>query len=49
MCPVTWQAQYKLKADRVPLYVRDFPDDLKKIEKAFPKILKDQEGPLAVG
>jgi hypothetical protein len=36
MCPGTWQAQYKLKADTVPHCVRDLLDDLKKIEKAFP-------------
>jgi hypothetical protein len=28
MCPGTWQAQYKLKTDRVPQGVRDLLDDL---------------------
>ena len=36
LCPRTWQAQYKLKADMVPQGVRDLLDDLEKIEKAFP-------------
>jgi hypothetical protein len=36
MCPGTWQAQYKLKADMVPQCIHDLLDDLKKIEKAFP-------------
>ena len=35
MCPGTWQAQYKLKADTVPQGVRDLLDDLKMIKKAF--------------
>ena len=36
MCPGTWQAQYKLKADNVPQGVCDMLDNLEKIEKAFP-------------
>jgi len=36
MCPGTWQAQYKLKADMVPQCVCDLLDDLEKREKAFP-------------
>jgi hypothetical protein len=36
MCPGTWQAQYKLKAETVPQCVRDLLDDLEKIKKAFP-------------
>jgi hypothetical protein len=36
MCPRTWQAQYKHKADKVPQCVCDLLDDLEKIEKAFP-------------
>ncbi len=37
MCPGTWQAQYKLKAETVPQCICDLLDDLKKIEKAFLK------------
>ena len=36
MCPGTWQAQDKLKAETIPQCVRDLLDDLEKIEKAFP-------------
>ena len=36
MCPVTWQAQYELKAGKVP------QGDLEKIKKAFPM---EQEQP----
>jgi hypothetical protein len=35
MCPGTWQAQYKLKADTVPQCVHDLLDDLKKNKKTF--------------
>jgi hypothetical protein len=42
MCPRTWQAQYKLKADTVPQGVHDILDDLEKIKKAFPT---EQEQP----
>jgi hypothetical protein len=42
MCPRTWQAQYKLKADTVPQGVHDLLDDLEKIKKAFPT---EQEQP----
>jgi hypothetical protein len=42
MCPRTWQAQYKLKADMVPQGVHDILDDLEKIKKAFPT---EQEQP----
>jgi hypothetical protein len=35
MCPGTWQAQYKLKAD-VPQCICDLLNDLEKIKKAFP-------------
>jgi hypothetical protein len=38
MCPRTWQAQYKLKADTLPQCVHD----LEKIKKAFPM---EQEQP----
>jgi hypothetical protein len=36
MCPGTWQAQYKLKADTIPQGVLDLLDDLKKTKKVFP-------------
>ena len=42
MCPGTWQAQYKLKADTVPQDVHDLLDDLEKIKKVFPT---EQEQP----
>ena len=35
MCPRTWQAQYKLKADTVPQGVHDLLDDLEQLKKAF--------------
>jgi hypothetical protein len=36
MCPGTWQAQYKLKAETIPQCIRDLLNDLEKIKKAFP-------------
>ena len=46
MCPGTWQAQYKIKANTVPQGVRDLLDDLEKIEKAF---LTEKEQPRKKG
>eukprot|EP00804_Cyclotella_cryptica_P013425 CCRYP_005163-RA/>CCRYP_005163-RA protein AED:0.25 eAED:0.61 QI:0/0/0/1/1/1/2/0/411 len=36
MCPGTWQAQYKLKAETIPQCICDPLDDIEKIKKAFP-------------